>query len=240
MIKFNFKDKESLLSIALVAIVVCLTVVMFIDLFPLLKDIAINIKNEEELSSDIYDYGTSGAFIIVALQALQVITAFFPSAAIQILAGLTYGIFYGMLFCLAGYILGNALVFFLVRQMNKTFTLTFTRPKKRESRFRWDFSFLKDSDHVAVLVVALFLIPGIPNGILPYIFARTKISLPRYLLSIGIAGIPSILLCSSVGERIANGDILSAAILFGTMLLIVFVVLLSRNRIISLLKRISR
>jgi len=240
MIRIKIKNKGSLLSIALLLAVFCLTVALIIELFPLFKDVAANINDEEALTSDIHSYGIKGALIITALQAIQVMTAFFPSAAIQILAGLSYGLFYGMLFCLLGYLLGNTIVFVLVRQVDKTFTLTFPKLGRRERKSKWDFSFIKDSDHAAVFAVALFLIPGIPNGVLPYIFAKTRITLPRYLMSICIAGAPSILICSFVGERIANGDITTAVIIFGFLLLAALVVILSRNRIIAFVKRLGR
>ena len=173
----------------------------------------------------------------MTLQALQVITTIFPSAAVQILAGLTYGIFYGMLICLAGYMLGNTMVFVFVRQIDKTFEFTVPKLSKRVSKPKWDFSFISDSSNAALVAFTLFLMPGIPNGILPYIFAKTKISLPRYLLSILLAGAPSILLCSLVGERIANGDIVTAVLISCIMLLTALFVFVSRNQIIAFLKK---
>jgi len=83
----------------------------------------------------------------------------------------------------------------------------------------------------------LFLIPGIPNGILPYIFAKSRITLPRYLLAILLAGTPAILICTLVGERIADGDIYTAAIVFGIFVIIALLVLVLRSRIISFIKK---
>lgn len=236
MIKFN---RNSLLSIALIILLVCLIVVMCVDLLPLLEIVAANINDETNVTSDIYNYGPRGVFIIMTLQALQVITTFFPSAAIQILAGLAYGIFSGMLIWLVGYILGNSIVFLFVRQIDKAFTFTITKSKKRDKKPRWDLSFLKDSDNATLMAFVLFLIPGIPNGILPYIFAKTKITLPRYLLSISLAGIPSILLCSFIGERLYHGDTFTAGLITCLLMLTALYVFIRRNRIIAFLKKIT-
>ena len=234
---FNLKNKETLFSFVLLIALIGLIFIMFIDLIPILRNVVAHIKNEEELTSYIKNYGSKGIPIIIALQALQVITTIFPAAAVQILAGLSYGIFYGMLCCLAGYILGNSIVFIIVRQIDKTFVPIIPKLDNREHRkTKWDFSFLKESKHAEFMSFILFLIPGIPNGILPYLFARTKISLPRYLLSITLAGIPSILLCSFMGERISIGDTLSALLIFGFLTLIVILVLIFRKRIIEFLK----
>lgn len=230
--------KKDLFSTILLILLVGLIIVMFIDLIPVLENISAHIQNEAELTSYIKNYGAKGIPIIIALQALQVITTVFPSAAIQILAGLSYGIFNGMLLCLAGYILGNSLVFVIVREVDKTFFPVLPKFNRiKPKKLKWDFSFLKESKHAAFLAFMLFLIPGIPNGILPYLFARTKISLPRYLLSISLAGIPSILLCSFMGERISKGDTRSALLILCFLLLIALIVVIFRKQIISSLKQ---
>ena len=97
--------KKDLFSTILLILLIGLIIVMFIDLIPVLENISAHIQNEAELTSYIKNYGAKGIPIIIALQALQVITTVFPAAAIQILAGLSYGIFNGMLLCLAGYVL---------------------------------------------------------------------------------------------------------------------------------------
>jgi uncharacterized membrane protein YdjX (TVP38/TMEM64 family) len=236
----NLKVKETLFSIILIVALAGLILIMFIDLIPVLKNVVAHIKNEKELTTYISNYGSKGVLIIIALQALQVITAIFPAAAVQILAGLSYGIFYGMLSCIIGYILGNSIVFVIVRQIDKTFMPVFPKLRKRKNKkAKWDFSFLKESKHAALMAFILFLIPGIPNGILPYLFAHTKISLNRYLLSIILAGIPSILVCSIIGERISIGDTTSALLIFCFLLLIAFLVLLFRKRVITLIREKS-
>ena len=237
MIRLKAKNLRAFFSILLIMLLLALVVIMCIDLLPLLEFIAENAANEKAVTSDIINLGAKGVIIIAALQALQVITAFFPAAAVQILSGLVYGIVLGTLICLAGNIIGNTIVFVILRQVDKTFDMTtpnFTLPRKKR---RLDFSCLRDSDNAAFMAFALYLLPGMPNGILPYIFAKTKISLPRYLLSVTLAGVPSILICSYMGERLAAGDIFTAVLVFFIRACIALFVVLSRDRIVTLLSR---
>lgn len=235
---FSLKNDDTWFSVILLILLAGLVMIMCVDLIPVLRNISAHIQNEAELTSYIKNYGSKGIPIIIALQALQVITTVFPSAAVQILAGLSYGIFPGMLLCLAGYILGNSIVFVIVRQVDKTFSPLipkFNRGKRKKPK--WDFSFLKESNHAARMAFLLFLIPGIPNGILPYLFARTKISLPRYLLSICLAGIPAILLCSLTGERISKGDTTSALLILCFLILIALIAVIFRKQIMLSIKQ---
>ena len=205
-----------------------------------MERVVTHITDEKAVIADIQSYKIKGVLILIALQALQIITAIFPAAAIQVLAGLTYGIFYGMFICLAGYVLGNTIIFILVRQFDINFFPLKANPAKKPHKSKWDFSFLRKADNAARMAFILYLIPGIPNAILPYIFAKTKISLPRYLLIIVLAGAPSILLCSLVGERISDGDIFTAALLFGILVLIALIVFFMRNHIIAFVNKHSK
>jgi len=236
---FKSKTTNYIVSLLLVLSILGLIVIMIIDLMPLMKDVVVHITDEQVVTRDIYDYGAKGIFILAMLQALQVITTVFPSAAIQILSGLTYGLFEGMLICLLGLIIGNAIVFTLLRQFNKTFRLFRRDHEKIKKEKKWDFSFLAESKNATKIAFILYLIPGIPNGILPYIFVKTKMRLLEYLLVIIVAGAPSILFYSLIGERLSSGDPYTALIILIIFLVLGLVVVLFRKKIIELVKKHS-
>ncbi len=227
---------SSLVPVALIVVMLALVIFLFIDLMPLLEDVVKHIRDEQVLIAQINQAGAEGFLIIVALQALQIITVIFPSVAIQVLAGLALGIWRGLVACVCGYLVGNTLIFVLVRQLTR-FVAGFDpsdRPSRRVSQ--WDFSFVRNSKHATVLALLLFLIPGIPNGILPYLFAKTEISLPRYLLCISVATSPTILLSSLAGAQIASGHFLMAGIAGLSMAVLTILVLAFRKRILAFIK----
>lgn len=239
IIDFIIKHKLKLLSVAIILVIIVLIIIMCIDLIPLMKNVAAHISNEKVVVSVINNYGLKGILILISLEALQIISVVFPAIPIQILAGLTFGIFYGLLICIAGSLIGNTIVFVLVRQLKLTFNFKFLTHEPKKSKSKWDFSFVRDAENVTMLAFLLFLIPGVPNGILPYIFANTKITLLRYLLCALTAGTPSIFLSILVGERIAKGDVFTAVLISGIVVFISIVVLLMRKRLIVFLEKRS-
>jgi uncharacterized membrane protein YdjX (TVP38/TMEM64 family) len=210
-----------------------------IDLLPLLKEVVDHIRNEQDMIEDIHQAGTRGFLIIVAFQALQIITVVFPTVAIQILAGLALGVWKGLLACIAGYLIGNAIIFILIQQLSKFMSdidLTVMAARRLKNR---DFSFIRQSRNATVLALFLFLflIPGIPDGVLPYLFAQTEISLPRYLLCIMFAAAPTILLSSLTGSQIAGGHFLAAAATALFLLIVSLLVIIFRRKIMNFIRR---
>ena len=109
-------------------IMLALTAVMLKDLFPLLREVATHTKDETAAVQYVDAHGMKGVPILVGLQALQTILAVIPSAAIQILTGLCYGIWWGTLINIAGCALGNSIVF-----------LTMAALRSRGLRTPWDY-----------------------------------------------------------------------------------------------------
>lgn len=202
-----------------------------ITFWPLLAD-AFRQGGQQQLREFLREAGIKGILILYLLQTLQIFLAFFPSMTIQIAGGITYGIFYGMLICLAGIITGNAIIFELVRHFGPK-VKALLGDTKQESRF----AFLKRSKNVGLILFTIFLVPGIPNGIMPYLAAGTNISFPRYILVVMLASIPNILFCTYLGDRIIKGEFGEALIILGVLLVAATLVYLFRNRIFEHLRQ---
>nr|WP_283243616.1 VTT domain-containing protein [Feifania hominis] len=189
-------------------------------------------------------YGGKGIPIIVALQALQVITTVFPAVAVQVLAGLSYGIVLGTILCCIGYLVGNAIVFIIIRQFHKAFAPFLKRERaveeRTEKKRKWNLAFLSETKNIERVTFLLFLIPGLPNGFLPYIFARTKVPLFNYLRSIALASIPAIAVCTLAGQRFSRGDSKTGLIVLGVILALAVVVFFSRDRVMKFVERESK
>lgn len=227
----NFKKRA--FSIFLLSLFCLLILGLFIDLYPLFKQVIKDSGNEQQLVSYIHTYGSKGVLSLIGLQALQVMLMFFPAAAIQVLAGLCYGILAGSLISLTGYILGNILVFLAVRQFKSTFGLFFDKRIKTSTKKNsfFDFNKIKKLKKPQLLVFFLYLIPGIPNGILPYLFAETKITLTTYLISMTLASLPSTLLMTWLGDSVLKKNYLVMAIIAGGTVLILGISLLFKKQI---------
>lgn len=232
------QTRELLIALALISVILALISVIAFNLLPFMKKVVSHISNEAALVSDVQHFGPEGAMMLIALQALQIVTVVFPSIAIQILAGLAFGVWKGLLICLAGYLLGNAMIFLLMRQIVKLHVFVQPeRPRRKAKPKAWDFSFVLESDNAMALAFFLFLIPGIPNGILPYLFSRSKITLTRYLACILVAATPTILLSSTAGASLAAGNYQMVALIFSLLIGFTVLVFLFRNRLLHWLKK---
>lgn len=240
------KRKPSLhtvLIIAALAGMAVLFVLMLVSLLPLLEEVVENAGDESQVTSYIKAYGAKGVPALVGLQALQVIIAVIPAQPIQVLAGLCYGTFLGAAICTAGFTLGNTLMFVAFRQFGHIFAPLVERhkgkpPKKGERAEKQEdgadgepksladrlaaVPFVQKLMRRPVLAaLVLFAVPGIPDGfILPYLFARTNITLPWYMLAVAAASMPAMLLFSFLGSRLSTGD-WRVIIAVGVLLLVV-------------------
>jgi len=226
------KRRNVLLSIIAAAVAACLIAILVIELFPLVKEVVANAGDESSMVSYIDSYGARGVPILMGLQVLQVIIAVIPAAAIQILTGLCYGAWLGTLINLVGCVLGNILVFAAMRHMKNLLAPLLKRVKRenKEKRFLSSnrFSKLKRPE---MIVFFCFLIPGIPNGIVPYVFSETNIPLGRYIAAVAAGCIPSTLICNYLGHSVSKGNYTVAAIVAGAVIVIVLVVLLLKKKI---------
>ena len=213
------------------AIAVGFIVAMVIQLLPLIKGIIANIGNESNMVEHINAYGLKGIPILIGLQALQIIIAFVPAAAVQILTGLCYGAYWGTLINVTGCVLGNTFVFVTVRQMQNMFGLLIKRDVKHKSFLSKEQ--LAKIKRPEIIVFLFFLIPGIPNGIVPYVFAETRISLLRYIAAVIAGSIPGAFMCTFLGDRLSRGNFTTATIIAVFVVAILLAVLLFRNKIIA-------
>lgn len=83
----------------------------------------------------------------------------------------------------------------------------------------------------ALAALVLFAVPGIPDGfILPYIFAKSKITLPWYMLAVAAASMPAMLLFNFLGARLSTGDWRVVLTIAALLLAVGVIVLLVRRK----------
>lgn len=201
------KNNKELMKRMIVPVIGVL--LMTILLWPILATIVpelINIiksGNYNNLEPYFRSFGLLGIAAVILIQILQVIIIIIPSPFIWIPAGIVFGVGEGLLYCLVGIIIGNAIAFTISRKLKIG-----TRSKKVEKVFATMDRF-KSPDLVLFLVSTL---PGMPNGLIPYLYAPTNYTLPHYLLIVGMGSIPSILMSTLIGQLLMEGMYLQALI----------------------------
>lgn len=137
--------------------------------------------------------------IMMFFCVIHVVIAFIPGELIEQVAGLLFGAWGGLLFCLIGSTLGSCIVILLGNRYGKPLIYAIIPKKKIEEN-----SVLAGSRSRDFLVFLFFLIPGTPRDILTYMISLTDMSLTRYLFLTTAARIPSIITSTISGSMIAS------------------------------------
>lgn len=151
----------------------------------------------------------SGMISIFFLSVLQVITIFFPAMFIQFVSGLIYGWWKAFIACHLGFVVGNLLVFRFARHFHKFVqnNLNF------DSKSNWILDKINSTKPEFVFALT-YMIPGIPNGIVPYIAAKSDIRFTKYAMTVALACMMSILSNCWIGHFLIRGEYIFVVLSF--------------------------
>ena len=221
---FWYKLKEKLIPVLVVIAVAILIWFAFGDkipgLIPLLK---------EGDSQKIADYlaqetGIKGVIAVILLQAVQIASIVMPGMAIQVAAGLIYGWLKGFLMCYIGFVVSNLFVFLFARKMGSDRI----RDVSMGRTAQWLLEKLNGANPKFMVVVAN-MVPAIPNGIIPYIAARTDITAIDYVKAVAMGSWLQILLSCLAGQFIISGKWLYTVLTVVFQFVVVIIILWKRE-----------
>jgi uncharacterized membrane protein YdjX (TVP38/TMEM64 family) len=203
--------------------------------FKLGPSITRHMRNPEEFEKFIASYGSVSALIYILIQATQVVVFVIPGEIVQIAGGYVFGTWLGVLYSVAGILLGTMIGFFAARLFGYALVKAFVSPKKLE-----EFGFLINNPKSEIAIFALFLVPGIPKDSLVYISGLTPIKPLRFFLISMIARLPGLWGSAYIGANLQEKDYLPVWILSGVTLVLFVVGVLTRDKIIARLHRLRR
>lgn len=234
----NQSSKRNYLRVlTLIAAFACILAMILLSLNAILPGFAeiISRGDQHELSEYIRSFGSIGGIALAfLLQFVQIISIFFPGGPIQIAIGIVFGTLVGFIICHVGYVLANIAVFYSVRKLGNRLDQLFSGGSQSNSRFR----FLTEAKHPGYVVALCCLIPLLPNGLVPYIAARTKITFWQFLLSVYLGSIPTLLMLNAIGNKLLHGDYLKVILLAVLLVAGVATLYLLRTRIFALVDRL--
>lgn len=227
-IKENKKKIIKVGSIVLLAGVLVWLTLQFLPFILSLKDEA----SREQFKQDVYQRGVLGWFTVLGIQVLQVVVALIPGEPIEVLAGITYGTYGGLLTCLLGSLIGTVFIFFMVRWLGHSFITQFIEGEKLKK-----LKFLKNTKRLELITFILFFIPGTPKDMLTYFAGLTPIKPLRFFLISFFARIPSIITSTYAGETLGNGNIWHFVIIYGITAAVAAIGIFIYNRIVNHLNK---
>lgn len=203
------------------------------ELIPLLRS-----GTAEQIEDYISSFGSfKGVVVTFLLQAIQVVSIVFPAMAIQVASGIIFGWVEATLICYASFCLTNVGVFLMARRLRRSGNALTEVVDDERSRKR--FKFITESDHPEYMVMLAYMMPFLPNGFIPYVAARTRVSLRRFTVAMAVGSFPTIVVFCAIGGRILAGDFIFAGVLFVVAFAFILVMYLLRGKIMSAAEYIS-
>lgn len=225
----KLRNLLQIIFIILLAVILIYAIVKFIpDIVGLLEG-----GNEQEIQEYIEGAGKKGVFVLAALQVLQTITIIFPGIPIYMCAGIVYGKIKGTILCYITYVVSNVAIFIASRRMGEAADELF--PNKKQAGVS---ELMKKTKHPAWLVMALCVVPVIPNGIIPHIAAKSSLKLKKFFLAVAIGCVPGIFLFVFCGELLMNGyfGVIVAMLVLGVVGAVLAFIF--KNRILKWMNRL--
>lgn len=190
--------------------------------------------DQTQIEQYIRSFGSvGGAMLGFLLQFIQILSVFFPGGPIQIAIGVVFGTFQGFAICLSGYVLANLFVFWSARKLGNRLDQLFSGSQTNRLRF------ITEAQHPGFVVALSCLLPFLPNGLVPYIAARTKISTLRFFLATFVGCIPTLFLLCAIGNTLLLGNYLKVVLLSALLVVGVLLLYLLRKRIFALSERVQ-
>ncbi|MEG1750913.1 MAG: VTT domain-containing protein [Raoultibacter sp.] len=182
----------------------------------------------DRVISDVRAAGPLGVLILLALQFLQIVVAFIPGEVTQVAAGILYGPWWGMLIILFGCLLSSGFIFLVVKKLGAPFVKSMVS-EQHLAKFR-EF---EDTGKLNIIVLVLFLIPGLPKDTFTYLVPLTDMRLRTFLTLTTLGRIPGVFMSTYAASGFVEGRIGESVVLFVAGTILVIICIIFRNKIMS-------
>lgn len=185
----------------------------------ILKTVFSKDLTNEEIQDHLAGFGIRGQITLSILSMLQVIIAVLPAEPVQVVAGLTFGFWIGVLICIIGVFVGNTVIYVLYKIYGDKLQDFFSH------KLALDFDNTKTSSKVTLVIFILYFLPAIPYGAICFLAATLGMKYPRYITVTVLGAIPSVCIGVGLGHiALASSWIISVAVFAVLLILLGFVV----------------
>jgi uncharacterized membrane protein YdjX (TVP38/TMEM64 family) len=224
------KRRFLLIHGVLIAVFVAAMVFASIKYAPVLTRL---VSHPEKFKEFIDSYGPPSAVIYILLQAAQIVIAIIPGEVVQLAGGYAFGTVLGTIYAVLGALLGTLIVFYATRFLGYSLVKRFVSAEKLAK-----FDFLINNPKSEIVLLLLFLIPGIPKDTVTYIAGLTPVKPLRFLAICTLGRFPGLWGSAYIGANLQEKDYLPVWILSGISLVLFVAGLLLKDKIIRKLHRL--
>lgn len=189
------------------------------------------LSSRDQLVAAMNSLGPLAPLLYISLQILQVVVAPIPGQVVGSVGGFLFG-HWGILWTSIGSVIGFWLVFSIARHFGRPLLEKIFKKAALDK-----FDFIINAKGAALIIFAIFLLPGFPDDIICYIAGLTQLSMKK-LMTIAILGrFPTIVLTNFIGAGLGENNLglVAAASVLGVIILGIFT--WKREAIIKFMKR---
>lgn len=228
--------KAKLKKVAIVCLLILLGVLVIaatIVLYPITQRLS-GAEGEElrlllaEYKSILDRFGILRYPVMALVQVLQMLLAIIPGGPLAILLGFMFGTVGGAIVGTVGNMLGTALIVWCVNKLGMKFVNKFVNSKGFEK-----LKFLHDPVKRDGLLFLLFLIPGTPKDLITFFAPFTKAKPLTIVMMATLGRIPALVLSTSMGANLSEGDLTTTVILIAVTALVGIVGIFVRDKVMK-------
>lgn len=203
-VKILKKEKRNkTIKIIIFIITIMILIGCTIYLYPIMKEL-LKTEGRENLKIEIQQNGPNGILLLLGLEAAQIFLPILPGEPIEILAGMCYGTFGGLIFIMLSVFIVTAMIFFMVRKFGRDFVYTMVSKEKIQKIE--NSKLFTHPKQIEYIMLILFLLPGTPKDLLTYLAGLLPIKPSRFIVIATLARLPSIISSTYAGATLINGN----------------------------------
>mgnify|MGYP005777078337 CR=1 FL=1 len=224
---FNLSKRVKAFKYILMIIVIALLIGLIVYLFPVIRNLSTP-EGQIEFKNHVANLGFLGYLALFGLQFAQIFLIILPGEPIEVLAGMCYGGFGGLIFITVSVFIITAIVFFAVRKFGRKFVYSFCS-KERIDKIE-NSKLFKNPKKIEFIMLILFLIPGTPKDLIVYIAGLLPLKPLRFILISTFARLPSVISSTFAGSSIVAGNWKVSIAIYAVTFLIVGVIIFIVNK----------
>ncbi|MDR3365177.1 MAG: VTT domain-containing protein [Clostridiales Family XIII bacterium] len=186
------------------------------------------LTNREALSGFLAAHEDQGAIIFFAIQVVQVILGVLPASIIQFAGGFIFGVPLAFALSLGGTAAGAFIAFNFSRHLGKDFVVMIVKEKNVNK-----FVEMMETSRAYIVIILVFLIPGIPKDVFTYAAGLTKLRALPFVLTATAARSPAMLATLLFAGFLREGNYIGVGAIAAIVGAVIALAFFKRKRIFA-------
>ena len=222
------KNKIKLFRIILWIITLVIIMGLIIYLIPVMQNLS-TAEGQVAFKNKVNESGIIGFLMLFGLQVAQIFLIILPGEPIEILAGMCYGGWGGLLFITVSVFIITTIIFFLIRKFGRKIVYDICSEEKIKKIE--NSKLFKNPKKIEWILIILFMIPGTPKDLIVYISGLLPIKPLRLILISTFARFPSVISSTFAGNSLVQGNWQFSIIVYAITFILVGLIVIIVNKL---------